>query len=92
MEQTALRPKPIPGQEPPGGTSRGPARRPHATRRRGRRLMTVLFGLLGGLVLLLSGIGIGTVSATVAGMSRMAELQRRATGPGAVAPRSAPAD
>lgn len=91
MEQTALRPKPMPGREPPGGAPSGPARRPHAARRGRRRLLTVVFGLLGGLVLLLSGIGIGTVSATVTGMSRMAELQRRAAGPGEAAPRSAPA-
>ncbi|WP_306184282.1 PDZ domain-containing protein [Streptomyces sp. MK5] len=91
MEQTALRPKPMPGREPPGGASRGTVRRPHSVRRGRRRLLTVAFGLLGGLVLLLSGIGIGTVSATVIGMSRMAELQRQAAGPGAAAPRSAPA-
>ncbi|MEU0601832.1 PDZ domain-containing protein [Streptomyces sp. NPDC006393] len=91
MEQTALRPKPMPGREPPGGASRGTGRRPR-TARRGRRLLTVVSGLLGGLVLLLSGIGIGTVSATVIGMSRVAELQRQAAGPGAAAPRSAPAD
>ncbi|GHE78996.1 PDZ domain-containing protein [Streptomyces spiralis] len=93
MEQTALRPKPMPGREPPGGASRGAGRRPHTARRGGRRLLTVAFGLLVGLGLLLSGIGIGTVSATVIGMSRMAELQRQAAaGPGAAAPRSAPAD
>ncbi|MGW5198432.1 PDZ domain-containing protein [Streptomyces spiralis] len=91
MEQTALRPKPMPGREPLGGASRGAARRPHTARRGGRRLLTVAFGLLVGLGLLLSGIGLGTVSATVIGMSRMAELQRQAEGPGAAAPRSAPA-
>lgn len=79
MEQTALRPKPMPGQEPGGGTrSGGPARRPHAARRRGRRLTTLLFGLFVGTVLVLSGIGLGTVAATVIGMSKLAELQRQA--------------
>ncbi|MEV0174767.1 PDZ domain-containing protein [Streptomyces sp. NPDC050803] len=78
MEQTALRPKPMPGQEPRGGTRPGPARRPHAARRRGRRLTTLLFALFVGTVLVLSGVGLGTVGATVIGMSRLAELQRQA--------------
>ncbi|MET8244005.1 PDZ domain-containing protein [Streptomyces sp. NPDC005202] len=76
MEQTALRPKPMPGQEP-GGTPSGPARRPHVARRRGRRLMTLLFGMFVGTVLVLSGVGLGTVGATVIGMSKLAELQRQ---------------
>ncbi|MEU1474214.1 PDZ domain-containing protein [Streptomyces sp. NPDC005760] len=79
MEQTALRPKPMPGREPGGGRSR-PVRRPHAARRRGRRLTTLLFGLFVAALLVLSGVGLGTVGATVAGMSRLADLQRR-TGP-----------
>ncbi|MFI9168157.1 PDZ domain-containing protein [Streptomyces lincolnensis] len=78
MEQTALRPKPMPGQDPGGGTGPAPARHPHAARRRGRRLRTVLFALSVGTVLVLSGIGLGTVGATVIGMSRLAELQRQA--------------
>lgn len=80
MEQTALRPKPMPGQEPGGGTKPGPTRRPHAARRRGRRLMTLLFGLFVGTVLVLSGVGLGTVGATVIGMSKLAEMQRQAGG------------
>ncbi|WP_328677297.1 PDZ domain-containing protein [Streptomyces sp. NBC_01261] len=80
MEQTALRPKPMPGQEPGDGTKPGPTRRPHAARRRGRRLMTLLFGLFVGTVLVLSGVGLGTVGATVIGMSKLAEMQRRAAG------------
>ncbi|MFF2378938.1 PDZ domain-containing protein [Streptomyces sp. NPDC058108] len=86
MEQTALRPKPMPGQEPGGGDSRPApaARRPHAVRRRGRRLMSLLFGLLVGTVLVLSGVGLGTVGATVIGMSRMAALEREAGDAGAV--------
>lgn len=86
MEQTALRPKPMPGQNPgrdPGrGTRSGvPVRRPHAARRRARRLRAVLFGLLVGSVLVLSGVGIGTVGATVIGMSKLADLQQRAPQP-----------
>ncbi|MEU8864799.1 PDZ domain-containing protein [Streptomyces umbrinus] len=86
MEQTALRPKPMPGrepgqesgQEPGGGRPPGTVRRPHAARRRGRRLMTLLFSLFVGAVLVLSGIGLGTVGATVIGMSKLADLQREA--------------
>ncbi|MDT9695040.1 PDZ domain-containing protein [Streptomyces sp. P17] len=80
MEQTALRPKPMPGQEPGGGKRPAPSRRPHAARRRGRRLTTLLFALFVGTVLVLSGVGLGTVGATVIGMSRLAELQKAAPG------------
>ncbi|MGW7824967.1 PDZ domain-containing protein [Streptomyces puniciscabiei] len=76
MEQTALRPKPMPGQDP-GGTP-GPSRRPHAAPQRGRRLRTLLFVVCTGTLLVLAGVGIGTVGATVIGMSRLAELQRQA--------------
>ncbi|GAA3786123.1 PDZ domain-containing protein [Streptomyces coacervatus] len=82
MEQTALRPKPMPGGEPGGGTEPGTARRPHAVPRRGRRLRAVLFGLFAGTVLVLSGVGLGTVGATVIGMSKLADLQRQAQAPG----------
>ncbi|MFJ9249806.1 PDZ domain-containing protein [Streptomyces sp. NPDC101776] len=78
MEQTALRPKPMPGQEPGGGTKPGATRRPHAARRRGGRLVTLVFGLFVGTVLVLSGVGLGTVGATVIGMSKLAEMQRTA--------------
>ncbi|MEU9670201.1 PDZ domain-containing protein [Streptomyces bobili] len=79
MEQTALRPKPMPGQEPGGGPpSEGRPRHPHAARRRGRRLTTLLFGMLVGTVLVLSGVGLGTVGATVIGAGKLAELQRQA--------------
>ncbi|MFI2432790.1 PDZ domain-containing protein [Streptomyces sp. NPDC018693] len=109
MEQTALRPKPLPGQEPgpdggdgggggargggTGGRPGGPARRPHAARRRGRRLTTLLFGLFLGTVLVLAGVGLGTVGAAVIGMSKLAELQRQAAaqgGPGGAPSPSAP--
>ncbi|WP_329333398.1 PDZ domain-containing protein [Streptomyces sp. NBC_00663] len=89
MEQTALRPKPMPGQEPGGGSRPGPARRPHAARRRGRRLRTVLLALFVGTVLVLSGVGLGTVGATVIGMSKLAQMQRELGGsarPGPAAP------
>lgn len=78
MEQTALRPKPMPGQEPGTGTTSRPARRPHAAPRRGRRLATLLFGLFVGTVLVLAGVGLGTLGATVIGMSKLADLQRQA--------------
>ncbi|MEU1528945.1 PDZ domain-containing protein [Streptomyces fagopyri] len=84
MEQTALRPKPMPGREPGGDGRPAPAvRRPHAVRRRGRRLMSLLFGLFVGTVLVLSGVGLGTVGATVIGMSRLADLQKQAGDAGA---------
>ncbi|MCD7437186.1 PDZ domain-containing protein [Streptomyces lincolnensis] len=86
MEQTALRPKPMPGQDPGGGTGPTPVRRPHAARRRGRRLRAVLFALSVGTVLVLSGVGLGTIGATVIGMSRLAELQRQAGQAGQGAP------
>ncbi|MFK4070694.1 PDZ domain-containing protein [Streptomyces sp. NPDC029674] len=95
MDETTLRPKPMPGRHP--GRSQGPApgksRRPHAARRRGGRLTTLWFGLLGAAVLVLTGIGLGTVGATVIGMSKLAEV-RSETGkaqPGAAAPGSAAA-
>ncbi|MFI9568813.1 PDZ domain-containing protein [Streptomyces rishiriensis] len=79
MEQTALRPKPMPGQESGGCAGPGDrGSRPHAARRRGGRLTTLLFGLFAGAVLVLSGVGLGTVGTTVIGMSRLAELQRQA--------------
>ncbi|GAA2761058.1 PDZ domain-containing protein [Streptomyces paradoxus] len=71
MEQTALRPKPMPGQDPDGAapaTGPGPSRpRPHAARRRGRRLLNVLLAGCAGAVLVLSGIGLGAMGATVLG-------------------------
>lgn len=44
----------------------------------GRRLTTLLLGLFAATVLLLSGVGLGTVGATVIGMSRLAEFRQRA--------------
>ncbi|MEU8574109.1 PDZ domain-containing protein [Streptomyces asoensis] len=84
MEQTALRPKPLPGSEPgggrPGTDARG--RPPRAARRRGRRLTTLLLGLIAGTVLVLSGVGLATVGTAVLGLSGPAALQRQAA-PGA---------
>ncbi|MGJ5752608.1 PDZ domain-containing protein [Streptomyces puniciscabiei] len=89
MEQTALRPKPMPGQDPCEGGTPDPSRRPHAAPRRGRRLRTLLFVVCTGTLLVLAGIGIGTVGATVIGMSRLAELQRQAP-PGTPPARATP--
>ncbi|MFG2884513.1 PDZ domain-containing protein [Streptomyces sp. NPDC048297] len=92
MEQTVLRPKPMPGQERRDrGTGEGtaaPVRHPHAARRRGRRIRALLFCLFVGTALVLCGVGLGTVGATVIGMSKLAELQRQVP-PGAVPPDSA---
>ncbi|MFF8904590.1 PDZ domain-containing protein [Streptomyces olivaceoviridis] len=81
MEQTALRPKPMPGQDRREDDTPDPAHRPHAVPRRGRRLRTLLCGLCAGTALVLSGVGIGTVGATVIGMSRPAEPRRQAPPP-----------
>ncbi|MEU9242241.1 PDZ domain-containing protein [Streptomyces shenzhenensis] len=78
MEQTALRPKPIPGQDRRNGPPADPARRPRAARRRAGRISTLLFVTFVGTVLVLSGVGLGTVGATVIGMSRLADLRHQA--------------
>ncbi|MFU0243379.1 PDZ domain-containing protein [Streptomyces scabiei] len=83
MEQTALRPKPMPGRDPGPGTEPDTARRPHPGRRRRRRLTTLLLGVLAAAVLLLAGVGLGTVGATVIGMSKLAEMQQQAGAAGA---------
>ncbi|MPY61620.1 PDZ domain-containing protein [Streptomyces spongiae] len=85
MEQTVLRPKPMPGQEPGGADpidASGPTRRPHAAPRRGKRLTTSLLTVLAATVLVLTGVGLGTVCATVNGMSRPAEPRQTAGVPG----------
>ncbi|MFD8302211.1 PDZ domain-containing protein [Streptomyces sp. NPDC059690] len=83
MEQTALRPKPMPGQDPGGGAAPGaPVRRPHVARRRARRLRTALFALFAGTLLVLSGVGLGTVGVTAIGTRGLAGLHRLARTPG----------
>ncbi|GGX82230.1 PDZ domain-containing protein [Streptomyces anandii] len=77
VERTALRPKPMPGRDPGGGAERGGARLPHPARRRGRRLLTALACVLAGLVLLLSGIGIGAVGTALIGTGQLARLERQ---------------
>ncbi|MEU1515841.1 PDZ domain-containing protein [Streptomyces sp. NPDC005811] len=91
-EQTALRPKPLPGRETGGGAERGGrVGRPRAGRRPARPARA-LPGLLAGVLLLLSGVGLGTVGAAVIGTSRLAELPRQAVRglAGHVAPAAAP--
>ncbi|MET9498079.1 PDZ domain-containing protein [Streptomyces sp. NPDC006552] len=67
---------PGPAGRRPGRASR-PVRRPHAARRRGRRLLGLVSGLACALVLVLAGVGLGTVGATVIGMSKLAELRQQ---------------
>ncbi|CAL2070674.1 hypothetical protein GPN2_21705 [Streptomyces murinus] len=82
MEHTALRPRPLPGRGPRAGggprTGGGPAHHPHAATRRRRRLRTLLLGACAGTLLVLSGVGIGAVGATVLGGE---ERPRRTPGP-----------
>ncbi|MFF9038515.1 hypothetical protein ACF090_23960 [Streptomyces sp. NPDC014892] len=81
MEQTALRPKPMPGGESGGDRPPGTARRPHAAPRRARqRLITLLLAVATCAALVLSGVGLGTMGASVIGMSRLAELREAASG------------
>ncbi|MFV0133013.1 PDZ domain-containing protein [Streptomyces sp. HMX87] len=89
MEQTALRPKPMPGRER-GGPAPAPVRRPRPARRRRRRLTTVLSGVLAGTVLVLTGVGLGTVGAGVIGMSKLAELRQQAQRTAPSAPPGSP--
>ncbi|KAB1977125.1 PDZ domain-containing protein [Streptomyces triticiradicis] len=89
MEQTTLRPKPMPGREPgdgprPTGGARPPAgiRPPGAARRRGRRLVALLLGVSAAVVLVLSGVGLGAVGATVIGVHGLAHLRKEAAAAG----------
>ncbi|MFE7763840.1 PDZ domain-containing protein [Streptomyces sp. NPDC057438] len=84
MEQTALRPKPMPGRESGEDRPSGTPRRPHAApRSAGQRLSTVLFALVTCVILILSGVGLGMMGATVTGMGRL--VQAREAAPGATA-------
>ncbi|CAL9386378.1 hypothetical protein SUDANB6_01167 [Streptomyces sp. enrichment culture] len=67
MEQSALRPKPMPGQDRGGGADRSPARRPPGTGLRRRRFEALRSGLVAGMVLVLAGVGLGAAGATVVG-------------------------
>ncbi|MFF9485215.1 PDZ domain-containing protein [Streptomyces sp. NPDC014676] len=95
MEQTALRPRPMPGDGGRGGggggdgSGDGPDPGPPA-RRRERRLMTVLLGVLAGAVLVLSGAGLGAVGATVVGAGGLTGLERQTGAARAPAPSTAP--
>ncbi|CAL9290517.1 PDZ domain-containing protein [Streptomyces sp. SudanB182_2057] len=94
MEQTVLRPKPMPGQSPQEAGGQGPVRRPHAAPRRARRSRTLLLGLGAGAALLLCGIAIGFAVAAVTGVGGPAGPSRQAPppAPGAHAtPTAAPA-
>lgn len=96
MEQTALRPKPMPGQEPEraaSATGAGPSRpRLRAARRRGRRLLNVLFAGFVGAVLVLSGISLGAMGATVIGKGAViAPRGRHAPSPPGPSPSAAAA-
>lgn len=80
MEHTALRPRPLPGRDSGGGGQDDPGPRPRAAHRRGRTLTTLLCGLSAGAVLILSGVGLGAVGATVIGTGGPAAPQRQAAG------------
>ncbi|WP_406839357.1 PDZ domain-containing protein [Streptomyces sp. AHU1] len=89
MEQTTLRPKPMPGREPGGGPRPTDGARPlagirppGAARRRGRRLVTLLLGVSAAVVLVLSGVGLGAVGATVIGVHGLAHLRKEAAAAG----------
>ncbi|MFF9019091.1 PDZ domain-containing protein [Streptomyces eurythermus] len=81
MEQTVLRPKPMPGRNREGEGGQGPVRRPHAAPRRGRRPRTLPLGLGAATALLLCGIALGIAAATLTGIG----------GPSRQAPPPAPA-
>ncbi|MFI9819381.1 PDZ domain-containing protein [Streptomyces sp. NPDC052013] len=74
-----------------GGPARPRQRREHAARRRGKRLVSALLGLLVGTVLVLSGVGLGAVGATLAGAGRLPGLHPGQAGaPAATAPSVSP--
>ncbi|MGW1604451.1 PDZ domain-containing protein [Streptomyces eurythermus] len=81
MEQTGLRPKPMPGQNRPEAGGQDPVRRPHAAPRRGRRPRTLMLGLGAGTALLLGGIGIGIAVAAVTGIAGVTGPSRQAPPP-----------
>ncbi|MEU0331946.1 PDZ domain-containing protein [Streptomyces sp. NPDC006193] len=90
MEQTALRPRPLPGRGGRGEGAPGGDRQPHTALRRGRRWRTPAAGLCAGIVLVLCGVGLGTVGSTAIGGSGLAEQRGRPPSPVPSAP-AAPA-
>ncbi|MFD0395170.1 hypothetical protein ACFQ3Z_35210 [Streptomyces nogalater] len=91
MEQTALRPKPMPGQNRREEGGQGPVRRPHAAPRRDRRPRALLLGLGAGTVVLLCGIGLGIVAAVTTGVGGPAGPSRQTAPPVPAAHATAPA-
>ncbi|GAA3505829.1 hypothetical protein GCM10019016_129420 [Streptomyces prasinosporus] len=101
MEQTVLRPKPMPGRERGGsdgdggdrpGSGSGPGgggARSRTARRRGRRLVSAASGTLVAALLVLSGAGLGAMGATIAGAGAVAGPERRAGTPAAASSASA---
>ncbi|MFI9644949.1 PDZ domain-containing protein [Streptomyces sp. NPDC052040] len=67
--------RPGPGRGP-GGRPSGHARRRALPPRRGGRGANLLSALVAGVFLVLSGVGLGTVGATLTGMGRLAQAQR----------------
>lgn len=103
MEQPALRPRPLPGERGGPNGRGGPRDRPgsgrvsgqHAGRLRGRRLVSAVLGVLAGGVLVLSGVGLGAMGATVVGAGGIADVTGRpatapAPGPSPPSPPVAP--
>ncbi|MFI8092954.1 PDZ domain-containing protein [Streptomyces sp. NPDC086080] len=80
MEQPALRPRPLPGDR--GGSAGRPRSvRPagqRSGRPGGRRPVSVALGVSAGAVLVLSGVGLGAMGATIVGSGGLAELTRHA--------------
>ncbi|WP_231626776.1 PDZ domain-containing protein [Streptomyces apocyni] len=69
------------------GAGAGSGRRQRAAHRRRRRPLTAVLGVVAVLVLVLTGVGLGTVGATVISMGKLADLKER---PGERPPGGAP--
>ncbi|MEV6021961.1 PDZ domain-containing protein [Streptomyces sp. NPDC052036] len=88
MDQAASRPDPAAGRNTGEGSPSGPAGRPPPARR-GGSLVPLLCALVVGTLMVLSGVGLGTVGATVTGMSRFAQMKRHAAASGRFTPSAA---
>ncbi|MEV6123219.1 PDZ domain-containing protein [Streptomyces sp. NPDC052077] len=94
MEHSGLRPEPTPGRDPGSATvpgpypEAGPEPCPCTGRERRRRVTGVLCGLLAAAVLLLAGVGLGTLGVTHTGLRGP---EHRAAAPAAGPPESAEA-